>query len=402
MLSSMCAEPQTLVEALMDQLERLRDIEIYTMFPVGSCPYAEPEVKDRFKVKTFSVGNLRKAVKRKQAEYIPVHFSQIGRLLLEKKIPIDVLLIQLSSPDINGNFSCGISVEYMQEAIKAADLVAAEINDQMPYTYGDTLVPSAKVDYCIEVSRPLLTYDPGLLTETEEKIGKLVSDLIPDGSVLQFGPGKIYRAILKHLDHKKDIGIHTGLFTDDIIPLVEKGVITGTQKNIDRHKIIATAIIGTRKVYDFINKNKSVKLKSSNYTHNIKVLSKINNFISLNSAIEADLTGQVNSETIGLSLINGVGGMIDFVRGAIASDGGRAILALPSTTQDGKKSRLVPLIKEGIVTAGRADFHYIVTEYGVADLYGLTVSERAQKIISIAHPHFRDELKHKAVAMALL
>ncbi len=390
------------MEALAAQSERLSEIEIYTMFPVGSCLYADPGVEGRFKVKTFSVGNLRRAVERKQAEYIPVHFSQIGRLILEKKIPVDVLMIQLSRPDKNGNFSCGISVEYMKEAIEAAGIVIAEINDQMPRTCGDTLVPSAKVDYIVEVSRPLLTYDPGLITETEEKIGELVSDLIPDCSVLQFGPGKIYRAILKHLNNKKDIGVHTGLFTDDIIPLVKKGVITGTKKTIDRHKIIATAIIGTEKVYDFIHNNKLVELKPANYTHNIRVLSRIDNFISLNSAIEVDLTGQVNSETIGLSLINGVGGMIDFVRGAIASNGGRAILALPSITRDGKKSRVVPLIKEGIVTAGRADFHYIVTEYGITDLYGSTVSERAQQMISIAHPRFRNELRDKAVAMALL
>ncbi len=402
MLSSMCAEPQTLVEALVSQSGKFSNLTLYTMFPVGSCPYADSTMEGHIKVKTFSVGKLNQAVRRGQAEYIPIHYSQIGRRIKDRRISIDVVMIQLSPPDEDGNCNMGISVEYFREAIDAADIVIGELNDKMPRTNGDTLLPIDKLDYLIEVSRPLLTYDVGLNSKVEDQIGEFVAELIPDGAVLQYGPGKGHRAILKSLVHKKELGIHSGLITDDIIPLVEKGIITGSKKEINCNKIVATGVIGTQKIYEFVHENDMVEIKSSNYTHNIKTLSQLKKFVSLNTAIEVDLLGQVNAESVGLNVVNGVGGMMDFVRGAIASEEGKAILAIPSTTKNQNRSRIVPLITGSVVTAGWADFDFIVTEHGIADLAGLTVDERVKKMISISHPEFREGLRKQAVEMSLL
>lgn len=401
-LSSMCAEPQTIVESLLAQNERFSNLTIYTMFPVSSCPYADREMEGRFKVKAFSVGKLSQAVKRGQAEYVPIHFSQIGRLIKNRKISLDAVLLQLSPPDEDGNCNMGISVEYFREAIDAADIVIGELNERMPRTNGDTLLPIDRLDYFIEVSRPLLTYDVGHTSEVEDRIGEFVAELIPDGAVLQYGPGKVHKATFKKLAHKKDLGIHSGLISDEIVPLVKNGVITGAKKEVDANKIVATGVIGTQIIYDFVHENEMVEIRSSNHTHDIKIMSQFKNFISLNSAIEVDLLGQANSESVGLNVVNGVGGMMDFVRGAISSEGGKAVLALPSTARKGEKSRIVPILNQGVVTAGWADLHYIVTEHGVADLCGLTVSERVKKMISIAHPRFRDGLTRKAIEMSLI
>lgn len=359
-------------------------------------------MEGHIKVKTFSVGTLTQAVKRGQAEYVPIHYSQIGRFIKDRRIPINVLMLQLSPTDKDGNCNMGISVEYFREAIDVADIVIGELNDRMPRTNGDSLLSIDRLDYFIEVSRPLLTYDVGDTGEVEDRIGEFVAELIPDGAVLQYGPGKVHKAILKKLGQKKDLGIHSGLISDEIIPLVVNGVITGAKKEVDANKIVATGVIGTQAVYDFVHENKMVEVKSSSYTHNVSVMSQFKNFISLNSAIEVDLLGQANSETVRRNVVNGVGGMMDFVRGAISSKGGKAILALPSTTKNGEKSRIMPILNQGVVTAGWADLHYIVTEYGVADLCGLVVSERVKKMISIAHPRFRDGLTRSAVEMALI
>ena len=225
MLSSMCAEPQTLVEALVSQSGKFSNLTLYTMFPMSSCPYADREMEGHITVKTFSVGKLVQAVRRGQAQYIPIHFSQIGRLIKNRRIPIDVVMVQLSPPDEDGNCNMGISVEYFREAIDAADIVIGELNERMPRTNGDTLLPIDRLDYFIEGSRPLLTYDVGHTSEVEDQIGEFVAELIPDGAVLQYGPGKVHRAILKKLAHKKELGIHSGLISDDIVPLVEKGII---------------------------------------------------------------------------------------------------------------------------------------------------------------------------------
>jgi len=402
MLSSMAAEPQTLVEALVAQRDKFSNVTLYTMFPVSLCPYGNREMAGNIRVKTFSVGKLNEAVRRGQAEYVPVHFSQIGRLIEERKIPVDVAMIQLTPPDKEGNCNLGISVEYAKEAIEAAQIVIAEMNEKMPRTKGDTLLPVEKIDYAINVSRDLLNYDAGEIGEEEDRIGGLIAELIPDGAVLQYGPSKIQKAILTKLNHKKELGIHSGLISDDIIPLVEGGIITGSRKEIDRNKIVATAVLGTRKIYDFVHENEMVELKASSYTHDIKKLSQLRNFVSLNSAIEVDLLGQVNAESLGLKVINGVGGMMDFVRGAISSEGGKAILGIPSTTKGQDRSRIVPLITGSVVTAGWADFDFVVTEYGIADLAGLTVGERVKKMISIAHPEFREELTKQAIEMSLV
>ncbi len=402
MLSSMCAEPQTLVEALVSQSDKFSNVTLYTMFPVSACSYADKEMEGHIKVKTFSVGKLTQALRRGQAEYVPVHFSQIDRLIKARKIPVDVAMVQVTPPDKEGNCNLGISVEYAKEAIENAQIVIAEMNEKMPRTNGDTLLPVEKIDYAINVSRDLLNYDTGEIGEEEDRIGELIAELIPDGAVLQYGPGKIQKATLKNLGHKKELGIHSGLISDEIIPLVEAGVITGSRKEIDCHKIVATAVIGAKKIYDFVHENEMVELKASNYTHGIMKLSQLRNFVSLNSAIEIDLLGQVNAESLGLKVVNGVGGMIDFVRGAKSSEMGKAILGIPSTTKGQDRSRIVPLITGNVVTAGWADFDFIVTEYGVADLRGQTVAERVKKMINIAHPEFREALMKKAIEMSFV
>ena len=402
MMSSMCAEPQTLMEALVLQGDKFSNLTLYTMFPVSLCPYANKEMKGHIRVKTFSVGKLTEAIRRGQAEYVPIHISQVGSFIKKRKIPVDIAMVQVSAPDMHGNCNLGISVDYIKEAIEAAKVVIAEVNEKMPRTKGDSCLPVEQIDYFIDVSRDLLTYDTGRIGEVEDRIGELTSELIPDGAVLQYGPGKVQRAILRKLENKKELGIHSGLVSDDIIPLVERGVITGSKKEINYKKIVAAAVIGTRKIYDFVHENDLVEIKMSSYTHDIKTLSKLKKFVSLNSAIEVDLLGQVNSEAVGLNVINGVGGTMDFVRGAISSEEGRAILALPSTAKRHNKSRIVPIITGSVVTAGWADFNFIVTEYGVADLSGLTVRERVKKMISIAHPQFREELRETAVKMSLL
>jgi 4-hydroxybutyrate CoA-transferase len=401
-LSTMCAEPQTLVETLVANRTRFRAAEIYTMFPVGSCEYAAPGMEPHFKVRTFSVGNLAAAVEERRAEYIPIHFSQIPKGLASGLLPIDVALIQASLPDESGNCSLGICVEYAHEAIEAADLVIGELNAQMPRTLGDTTIPLSRFDYHIEVSRPLLTYQTQGPNAEERQIASLAASLIEDGSVLQFGPGRIQKAILLSLFGKRDLGIHTGLFTDDLLPLVDSRTVTGARKTIDREMIVATSVIGTSKVYDFVHDNSAVSFQRASYTHAARTLSKIDNFVSLNSAIEADLSGQVNAETVGSSLVNGIGGMMDFVRGSMAAKGGNAIVCLPSTAKGGGVSRIVPAVKGRIVTAGRADVRYIVTEHGIADLFGASVAERAKQLISIAHPRFRSALEESAAESGIL
>jgi len=397
LMGTMCAEPQTLVEALIRRAKSLENVTIYTMFPLGNCDYATEEMKGHLVVKIFSAGKLRMGLKKGDVEYIPCHFSQIPRLITEGILPVDVILLQLSPPDEEGYCTFGISVEYLREGIEAARLVIAEINDQMPRTYGDTLIHLSKLSYVVETSRPLISYPMETIGELERQIAQWASDLIPDGGVLQYGPGSVQAAILSSLKGKKDIGIHSGLITDWVVDLVKEGVITGVTKTLNPGKIVVTSMIGTKKLYQFVNGNPMVEVYPGSYTHSVKTLSRIKNFVSINSALGVDLYGQVNSETTGSILVSGVGGQNDFVRGALASEGGRVILALSSTAKGDEVSRIVPYLDKGsVVTIPRSDISYVVTEYGVADLRGKTLSERARFIASIAHPKYRDKLMNEA------
>jgi 4-hydroxybutyrate CoA-transferase len=393
-IGGMAAEPQGLVKEMVEQRARLEGITIYTSFPISEPLYGAEAAQGSFSIKTFSVGSLREAIKRKQASYVPCHFSEIATLFSNGTLPLDVALIQVSPPDKDGHCSFGVSMEYYPEVVAAAPLVIAEINSRMPRTYGDSLIHESVFNFVVETERPLPEYRVSQPGEIERTIAGFCAQLIPDGSVLQFGPGKIQSAILAGLLHKKDLGIHSGLINDPVMALAREGSLTGETKTINRKKIVCTSAIGTQKLYDFINDNPAVEFYPASYTHNISVLEKLKGFVSLNVALQVDLLGQVNSETVDGSLVNGIGGMMDFVRGARASEDGKVIFCFPSTVRGGKVSRIVPSLSPGSpVTATRADIDYLVSEFGIAQLSGKTARERAEGICEIAHPDFREELR---------
>lgn len=391
-LSPVCAEPETLIESLAASKDRLEDVEIYTMMPLGECPYVRPEMAGHFKVKTFSIGpRLMEPVSRGQAEYIPCHLSQIPVLFSDGTIQVDVALLQLSPPDRKGFCSLGVSVGYIRPVVERAKIVIAEINEQMPRTMGDTLVHLSQVDYAVEASHPLPTIPQPKITEVEKRIAGFVSDLIPDGAVLQIGIGNISDAILEQLREKRGLRIHTGSFSDGVIKLVESGALEIKGSG----SIVSMDLMGTKKLYDFCHENSIIEMRPIEYTHAIQVLSQIKGLVSVSSGIQIDLSGQVNSEMRGETLINGVGGQLDFLRGAAASPGGKSVIAFPSTAKKGEISRIISKLAAGSsATVGRADIDSVVTEYGVARLRGKSLPERARELIAVAHPKFREELKH--------
>ena len=393
-IGGMAAEPQDLVKELVEQRDRLRDVTIYTSFPIHKPLYGGEAVRESFFIKTFSVGSLRDAIGGNQASYLPCHFSEIAGIFSNGTLPLDTVLIQVSPPDADGYCSFGVSIEYYPEVVKAAPLVIAEVNAKMPRTSGDSLIHLSSFDFVVETERPLPEYKVSPPGEIERAIAEFCAHLIPDGAVLQFGPGRIHSAVLGGLLHKKDLGIHSGLVSDSVLEMVGEGAITGKTKTIDEGKIVCTSAIGCQALYDFVNENPVVQFYPASYTHNISVLKKLKGFISLNVALQADLLGQVNSESVGGSLVNGVGGMMDFIRGARASEGGKVIFCFPSIVKGGEVSRIVPSLSPGSpVTATRADMDYFVTEFGIAQLSGKTPRERAEAICDIAHPDFREELR---------
>ncbi|MGD8983785.1 MAG: acetyl-CoA hydrolase/transferase C-terminal domain-containing protein [Desulfobacteraceae bacterium] len=393
-IGGMAAEPQGLVNELVEQRGRLRGITIYTSFPISKPLYGNESYHGFFSIRTFSVGSLRGAIERQQASYLPCHFSEIAACFSNGTFPLDVVLVQVTPPDRDGYCSFGISIEYYPEAVAAAPLVIAELNSKMPRTHGDSLIHESSFDFVVETARPLPEYKVSPPGETEIAIAGFCAQLIPDGAVLQFGPGRVHAAVLGGLIHKKDLGIHSGLISDSVMEMVQERVITGKTKTIDSGKIVCTSAIGTQKLYDFIHENPGVQFYPASYTHNISVLKKLKGFISLNVALQVDLLGQVNSETVDGSLINGVGGMMDFIRGARASEDGKVIFCFPSTGKGGKVSRIVPSLSPGSpVTTTRADIDYFVSEFGIAQLSGKTSRERAEAICEIAHPDFREALR---------
>jgi 4-hydroxybutyrate CoA-transferase len=393
-IGGMAAEPQDLVKELVEQRDRLHDITIYTSFPIHKPLYGGEAVRGSFFIKTFSVGSLREAIGRNQASYLPCHFSEIAALFSNETLPLDIVLIQVSPPDKDGYCSFGVSIEYYPEVVAAARLVIAEMNAKMPRTFGDSLIHESSFDFVVETERPLPEYKVSPPGEIERAIAEFCAQLIPDGAVLQFGPGRVHSAILGGLLHKKDLGIHSGLISDSVLEMVGEGAITGKTKTVDKGKIVCTSAIGSQMLYDFINENPVVEFYPASYTHNISVLKKLKGFISLNVALQVDLLGQVNSESVDGSLVNGVGGMMDFIRGARASEGGKVIFCFPSIVKGGEVSRIVPSLSSGSpVTATRADMDYFVTEFGVAQLSGRAARERAEAICDIAHPDFREELR---------
>lgn len=389
-----CAEPQVLVKAMVEQAERLENVEVVHMVAMGQAEYCKEGMEKSFRHNALFVGgSTRKPVQAGRADYTPCFFSEVPRLFADGQLPVDVALIQITRPDEHGFCSFGVSVDYTRPAALAAKCVIAEVNDQMPRTLGDAFIHVSELDYIVETSSPLIELPQPKISEIEEKIGYNVALLVEDGSTLQLGIGSIPDAVLLFLKEKKDLGIHTEMFSDGVVELVEAGVITNSAKTEHQGKMVCTFLMGTKKLYDFVDNNPMVEMYSVDYCNDPYVIAKNPKLISINSALQVDLGGQICADTIGPKQFSGVGGQVDYVRGASRSEGGKSIIALPSTAKKGTVSRIVPQLDPGAsVTTSRNDVHYVVTEFGVADLRGKSMRERAKALIEIAHPDFREAL----------
>ena len=394
-LGNACAEPQTLIEALINNRERFETIEAYGFINYWTEQFVQHNMGERFKLKVFMVDRFSvDGVKKGYTEYIPCRYSGIPALFLKGHIPLDVALISITPPNAKGDCSFGVSSDFTKAMAISAKTVVAEVNHRMPWVYGDNLINQNQIDYMIETDRPLPQVRREELSDLDRRIGGYVSQLIEDGSTIQIGMGRLSEAVLESLHGKRWLGVHSGLLPEGIVDLVEKGVIDNSQKGLKNGKIVTTTIIGTDKLFEFVHNNRSVESYPSNYTHNQVTLAKINKLHSISSAIQVDLMGQINAETVGGIQVSGVGGHTDFVCGAALSKGGKSIIVTSSASTNEKKSRIVPFLDKGSsVTSLRHDIDYVVTEYGIAFLRGKTLNERAKALIQIAHPKFRDWLE---------
>lgn len=389
-------EPKALVEAMIANAEQYENVEIKQMVNIGGGPYAAPGMEKHFRVNSIFAGaSVRDAIAEGRADFTPVFFHEVPKLIREGKLRCDVAMAQVTPPDSEGYCSLGTSIDYTYQSVKTAKTVIVQVNDKVPNTFGDK-VHVDDFDYIVEASVPLIELKPGKITEVEEKIGSHCADLVEDRSTLQLGIGGIPDAVMLFLGHKKDLGIHSEMISDGTLALYEKGVITGKYKSFDQEKMLVTFLMGTQKLYDFAHENPEVLAKSVDYTNHPAVIMKQYKMVSINSAIQVDLQGQVVSEAIGLRQFSGVGGQVDFVRGVSMSDGGKAIIAIPSVTvkKDGTMiSKIVPFVDQGApITTSRNDVDYVVTEFGIAPLKGKSLRERARNLIDVAHPSVKDEL----------
>lgn len=398
-----CGEPPTLVEALVARAHELRNVEVVHMVPMGPTKYAQPGMEASFRHNTFFVGTaVRKAAEEKRADFTPCFFSEVPRLFKSNILPVDVALIQVTPPDANGYCSLGVSADYTLPAAECAKTVIAQVNNQMPWT-GGARIAIDQINCIVEKDEPVIELQPPKIGEVERKIGENVATLIPNGATLQLGIGAIPDAVLRFLHDKKDLGIHSEMFSDGVVLLAEAGVITNREKTINRGKFIATMLMGTRKLYDFVDHNPNVEVLPVDYVNDPYIIGQHDNMISINSAIQVDLMGQVNAEMICNRQFSGIGGQVDFVRGTSRSAGGKSIIALPATAASGKISRISCELDRGAaVSTSRNDVQYVVTEYGVANLRGKSLRARAQSLIGIAHPDFRQALLAEAHAKDIL
>lgn len=389
--------PKTLINGLCERYNELKDVELFQIHTEGDAPYVRLPYRDSFRVNScFASGNVRESVNSSYGAYIPIFLSEIHLLFRKNILPLDVAFIQVSPPDKHGYCSLGVSVDITLPAIQTAKKVIAQINPQVPRSHGDGIIHISKIHAAIEVDEPIHIHHMAAPSKIEESIGKHVANLIEDGATLQMGIGGIPNVVLSNLMNHKRLGIHTEMFSDGILPLVEKGIITGEEKEIKTGKIVTCFAMGSSRLYDFIDDNPLVHFKEAAYTNDTAIIRQNPKVTAINSAIEIDLTGQVCADTIGKYQYSGVGGQMDFIRGASLSEGGKAIIAMPSVTNNGL-SKIVPYLKEGAgVTTTRAHVHYIATEYGVVNLYGKNLKQRAQALISIAHPDHREQLEKEA------
>jgi len=387
------ATPSILLQALVEEASRLKNVELIHLHTEGKAPYASAKFKDNFRVVSlFSGTNLRSEIGSDRVDYLPCFLSEIPSLFLSKRRPLHVALLHLSKPDRHGFCTLGTSVDVARAAIQAADILVAQINHQMPRVHGDGFVHLDDIDHWIEVDEPLPVPESRPLTSEELAIGATVAQMIDDGACLQVGIGNIPNAVLAALKNHKNLGVHSEMWSDGILTLLQSGAINNSQKTVHRHKTVSGFIFGSKAVYDFINDNPSVIQLGADYVNNPLVISRNSKVVAVNSAIEVDLTGQVCADSIGHKIISGVGGQVDFIRGAALSDGGLPIVAMSSRTKNGKSKLVVELQSGAGVVTTRAHVHCIATEYGVADLAGKTLGERARALIQIAHPDDREFL----------
>ncbi len=389
--------PNLLIDSLCERHQDLKNVEIIQIHTHGKAKYLETPYSDSFKLVSCFVGdNVRKGVNTNNGDYIPIFLSEIHWMFRRNIYPLDVAFIQVSPPDKHGYCSLGVSVDITLPAIQTAKIVIAQINPNVPRTHGDGIIHIKNIDFAVETNEPIHASITGNPSEIESQIGKHVAGLIDDGATLQMGIGNIPNAVLHNLTNHKRLGIHTEMFSDGILPLVEKGIITGGEKEIKTGKIVTCFAVGSQKLYDFIDDNPLVHFKEAGYTNDTSLIKLNPKVTAINSAIEIDLTGQVCADTIGKYQYSGVGGQMDFIRGASLSKEGKAIIAMPSMTPKGI-SKITPFLKEGAgVTTTRAHVHYVATEYGVVNLFGKSLKQRAKALISIAHPNFREELEREA------
>ncbi|WP_283609617.1 acetyl-CoA hydrolase/transferase family protein [Faecalispora anaeroviscerum] len=388
--------PVHLINALVARKDELKNVEIAHMVPLAKAPYTAPEMEGHFVHNAIFVGGATRAtIEAGIGDYTPCFFHKIPELF-DTTMPVDVALIHVSAPDEHGWCSYGVTVDYEKHAAEVAKVVIAQVNENMPRTLGDSFIHVSDMDCIVECNDPILELGAPKITEIEKKIGGYCADLIHDGDTLQLGIGAIPDAVLLFLKEKKDLGIHTEMFSDGVVELVEAGVINNSKKTLHKGKSVATFLMGTRRLYDYVNNNPAVEMYPVNYVNDPVVIAKNDNLVSINSCVQIDFLGQVVSESIGPTQISGVGGQIDFIRGASMSRGGRSILAMTSTAAGGKVSKIVPFIDQwSAVTTSRNDVQYVVTEYGIAELRGHTVRDRARSLIEIAHPDFHDSLKEE-------
>ncbi|MGO9211249.1 MAG: acetyl-CoA hydrolase/transferase family protein [Terriglobales bacterium] len=389
-----CAEPETLVGALIERGPLVRDVEIVHLLTMGRADYIAPEMAGHFRHNAMFIGaNVREAVNDGRADYTPIFLSEIESLFESGEMLIDVALIQVSPPDSHGFCSFGVGVDTTLTAAKKARFVIAQVNDQMPRTYGDSFIHVSDIDAIVESSRPLCELPKHEITDLHLAIARNVATLIEDGSTIQTGIGGIPDAVLIYLKDRKDLGVHTELLSDHIIPLIESGVVNGRRKTLHPRKVVLAFALGTRRLFDFVNDNPIFEFHPNAYTNNPILIAQNDHMVAINSALQVDITGQVCADSIGTYFYSGIGGQVDFIRGSTRSKGGKPIIAIPSTAKNDTISRIVPTLDPGAgVVTSRGAVHYVVTEFGVAYLHGRSIRQRAEALIQIAHPDFRNQL----------
>ena len=394
------ATPTPLIDALTARQD-LDNVSLYHLHTAGPAPFADPSAEGRFhSISLFTGSPLRAAVNEGRADFVPIFLSDIPRLFTSRAIGLDVALLQLSPPDRHGYCTLGTSVDAAKAAADSASILLAEINDRMPRTHGNTVVPFDRLTAFVHTSRPLHAAPSGEPSAVEQRIGTLVADLVDDGATLQMGIGAIPDAVLSQLGEKHDLAVHTEMFSDGLIPLVEHGVVTNRHKEVHPGRTVTSFVSGSQRVYDFVDDNLLVEFHPCDRTNDTALIRRNPKVCAINAAVEVDLTGQVCADSIGHRIYSGIGGQMDFIRGAALSDGGKAIITLPSMADSGRVSRIVSTLKPGAgVVTTRGHVHYVVTEYGVVNLHGLSLRQRAEALISIAHPDCRGELRREANAL---